>query len=110
MAAKPSPVVLDKLVGDLADSDPEFSKNVIFITNFFDTVQSCLKAGECSKAVAEVLLLPHALDFCELYGGYVATYRDRVALGRTGSGLAKLAAMNEGSRCRLKQILDAPNN
>lgn len=90
-----NPVIWDKLVDDLAVTNPEFRSAVIELVSYFDTVGFCVSVHECDADTARQLIASPATAFCNLYGSLVDDIRSEASLSTFGGGLVELVALNE---------------
>ncbi len=92
---KANNAVWNKLVSDIAATNPSFTEAVIDLVAFFDTVGNCVSVGECHAATATDLISNQAVIFCDLYGPLVASISSQSALSSFGDGLQVLVDLTQ---------------
>jgi len=84
--------IVVKLVDTYAESpDADLRPHIIFITEYFDGVDSCIESSICDSGVIERQLGDFARDFYCLYLPALQRIKERSRLRSLGDGLREIA-------------------
>jgi hypothetical protein len=104
MMAKPSPLAVEDMVLKMVDASAESNSNqrdmreaIFSIVDFYETLQLCIDAGSCDRALAVSYFGQYAHQFFCLYKPYILKLRSQQRMLDYGNRLERLAL--EGGSC-----------